>query len=102
MAVPGPDEQFQRQALDLGAQHRRAHEHQALMQAAIEDALHRPHRITEIQISGTGVAELGDQRRAIVVALPTGEQLRIHLDGATSRTLGEALSAPFPEAGASA
>lgn len=97
--MPGRDEQFASQfpslAHDLGAAARDAQDYQQMMEAAIRDAMDRPTEVREVQVSGTGVVELSPGVRAIVVALPTGVQLRIHLSKQNAIDLSRALGAPF-------
>jgi hypothetical protein len=95
MSMPGRDEQFAQMATELGAQQRRESERAGMMQRALEDAMHAPHEIRDLHVHATGVAEIGPMQRAIIVALPTGEQLRVHLNPQNARGLAEALAKPF-------
>lgn len=90
-----PQDHLSAGGVDLGAAMRRQEEDQALMQRALETALHRPHTVHEHTMHACGVAEISPKVRAVIVALPSGEQHRIHLDPFNSRALAEALGKPF-------
>jgi hypothetical protein len=93
--MPGRDEQFAAMATDLGVRARRDQQRAEQNQYALEEALHHPHSVEEISVSATGVADAGPMLRQLIIAIPSGHQTRLNLTPQASRTLAEALAAPF-------
>lgn len=81
--------------VDLGAVARRQQQDAQRIQHALENAMHNPHTVHEHTTHAVGVADISARVRAIIVALPSGDQHRIHVDPQNARGLAEALGKPF-------
>lgn len=82
------------QGVDLSAVAHMQNREMEKVRKAIERAVRNPDEVIEYVQFGSGVVELEGLRKALVLGLPSGKQVRIQMDGANYRQIARELAEP--------